>query len=44
MKKYYEDPDMEIIELLTEDGATVLTLSEEKEGSTGDSRDWGQFF
>jgi hypothetical protein len=44
MKKQYENPDMEIIKLLTEDGGTVLTLSEDPNGSTGDTGDWGLFF
>lgn len=45
MKKQYENPDMEIIELQTENGGAVLTLlSEDVNGSTGESGDWGGLF
>lgn len=48
MKMKYENPDMEVINLGMDDGATVVTassgLEDVTEGATGDSVDWGNLF
>lgn len=46
MKKKYENPDMEIINLGMDDGATVVTASNltVKDASTGNSAGWTNFF
>lgn len=43
MKKQYENPEMEIMELQLENGV-ILTMLSQEESSEGDKGDWGQFF
>lgn len=42
MKKQYENPDMEIMELQLENGGILKTLNS-VESAEGDSGDWGSF-